>query len=157
MSRPERIPNHRVGVGLAPTREKLTMPKNEFLPRRPNSLRLQGFDYSTAGVYFLTICTREKLPIFKALDKRQSTVDVAQDVSNSLKMYPIAICVMHDHLHLLLHISPDSNSSVSDFVRIFKSTLYREFRSVLGFKRSFWQRYYYDHIIRDERDFSEKY
>ncbi|PKB78532.1 MAG: hypothetical protein BZY88_18020 [SAR202 cluster bacterium Io17-Chloro-G9] len=32
--------------------------------RRYNSLRLQGYDYASAGGYFVTICTFDRIPIF---------------------------------------------------------------------------------------------
>lgn len=46
---------------------------------------------------------------------------------------------------------------LGDFVKAFKSRAYSEFRKKFGLLKSFWQRYYYDHIIRDDRDFDEKF
>ncbi|OGU13416.1 MAG: hypothetical protein A2076_17360 [Geobacteraceae bacterium GWC2_53_11] len=32
------------------------------------SIRLRGYDYSQAGLYFITICTHERLPLFGKID-----------------------------------------------------------------------------------------
>jgi REP element-mobilizing transposase RayT len=64
---------------------------------------------------------------------------------------------MTDHLHIIIH-NPGGNTAVlSDFVGSLKSRTYREYRREFGLNASFWQRYYYDHIIRDHRDFEEKF
>jgi len=38
-------------------------------PKRRRSLRLQGYDYSQPGAYFVTICTRNRLSIFGRVDQ----------------------------------------------------------------------------------------
>lgn len=40
-----------------------TMTYNPNLHHR-HSIRLQGYDYSQAGLYFITICTHDRLPLF---------------------------------------------------------------------------------------------
>jgi len=64
---------------------------------------------------------------------------------------------MPDHIHVIIYNPGTKKISVSEFVRRFKSRLYHEFRDILHEKESFWQRFYYDHIIRNDKDFAEKF
>lgn len=82
--------------------------KKEFPKRK--TIRLQGFDYNTAGAYFVTICTNNRKAI----------------------------------------LSPTTqHSAVAQFVSTFKRFCNKEYGS------NIWQRYYNDHIIRNERDYKE--
>ena len=69
--------------------------------------------------------------------------------------------IMPNHVHMILHISAEhplegpmwasapTNASIPSLVRTWKGLVSKE----LG--RSIWQRSYYDHIIRDEREYIE--
>lgn len=149
------IKRYRVGVGLVPTRN--TMKQKTAYPKRPDRLRLSGFDYSSKATYFLTICTRDKKPIFADKTKIRIVNNVADLVEKRLNIPILAMCIMPDHLHLIIHNLGDNSIVLADFVKEFKSRIYSEFRKKFGLLRSFWQRYYYDHIIRDDRDFDEKF
>ena len=129
------------------------MQKNT-LPRRPNSLRISGFDYSSRATYFLTISTKNKLPVFNTSEKRSIALKTAFNHSEEMEIHLLATCAMPDHIHLLIY-NP-SKKPIGDFIRDFKSIIYHQFRNQFGIEKSFWQRYYYDHIIRDKRDFEEK-
>ena len=63
---------------------------------------------------------------------------------------------MPDHIHVLIVLPNKSAKSVSAFIRNFKAKFYHELRWKEGRKNSPWQRNYYDHIIRNDLDFSEK-
>ncbi|TKJ40808.1 hypothetical protein CEE37_07540 [candidate division LCP-89 bacterium B3_LCP] len=129
--------------------------KNNISPRRPNSLRLPGFDYSCNATYFLTISTKGKQQVFDNSLKRSIINKTAIDNSDLIGLDLIAICVMPDHIHIIIH-NPGERP-IGDFVRNYKSNVYHYFRKEHNVEKSFWQRYYYDHIIRDDRDFKEKF
>lgn len=131
-------------------------PKTAY-PKRPDRLRLSGFDYSSKATYFLTICTRDKKPIFADKIKIRIVKNVANFVEKRLNMPILAMCVMPDHVHLIIHHPGDNSIMLADFVKEFKSRIYSEFRREFGLLKSFWQRFYYDHIIRDDKDFDEKF
>lgn len=71
----------------------------------------------------------------------------------------LAVCILPDHLHCILKLADDS-AKASEIWRLLK---YRFSRSIpaeldpaIGTRRGergIWQRRYWDHIIRDERDF----
>jgi len=87
--------------------------------RKPN--RLPNHDYSQGGGYFVTICTKDRAPLL--WDPAQLSANltstpplssigmvVDQAVRNIPDVYPQAIletyCIMPDHLHMLLLVSP---------------------------------------------------
>lgn len=53
----------RAGVNPAPTNENFMYNKPKFNPHihHRRSIRLKGFDYSQAGLYFITICCQDRL------------------------------------------------------------------------------------------------
>ncbi len=67
-----------------------------------------------------------------------------------------ALVVLPDHLHLLTHKEGDSKEKLSDLVCMLKSkSLYLLKRQKIT-PYSFWQRGYYEHVIRNEKDWLEK-
>ena len=72
------------------------------------SIRLQGYDYSGAGAYFVTICTQNRLCVFGEIAKGQMRLNdmgrVVQTVWNDIpKHFPNveldSFIVMPDHVH----------------------------------------------------------
>jgi putative transposase len=119
-----------------------------MLSQRKHSLRLKEFKYYGAYLYFITIATFKKHNYF--IDG--STVNLilpilsATSASNGFKI--IVYCFMPDHLHLL--IAGSDNSSLPEFIKIFKQKsgyLYRKIQH-----RQLWQRSYYDHVLRKEEN-----
>ena len=148
------------------------MTKNNALPKRkPN--RLQGYDYSSNGVYFVTICTQNKDCILGRivgggvldapkieLSKYGKAVDEQIALMNS--MYDNVIIekyvIMPNHIHLLIRIENKSDSGSSrtptptnSVIAMFVSTLKRFTNKNAGEK--LWQRSYYDHIVRNENEY----
>jgi len=67
-----------------------------------------------------------------------------------------ALVVMPDHLHIVTTKATENSSRLSDLMCMLKSkTLYflKKEDIMVG---TFWQRGYYDHIIRNEADWIEK-
>ena len=74
--------------------------------------------------------------------------------------------IMPDHIHLLVNLENkgefDSDRqgclSLRDVVKYLKSYTTREYRKRSGDKNSvLWQQRYYDHIIRNDEDYNEKW
>lgn len=69
---------------------------------------------------------------------------------------------MPDHLHMIIVIRDGSKSSLEDIIAWFKTmTTNGYIKGVkrglfLPFENKVWQRSYYDHIIRNEKDLEEK-
>jgi putative transposase len=120
---------------------------------KSRSLRLKGFDYSTPGAYFLTICSSEGQEVF-------CDPNLASEVIKSLKehskryCYKIyTYCLMPNHLHILVGLGEHARP-VSQFMQCFKSLTTRMFWK-LGGKGKLWQRGFYDHIVRKEESLIE--
>ncbi|MGL4611253.1 MAG: transposase [Trueperaceae bacterium] len=81
--------------------------------RRRNSLRLQGYDYSQAGLYFVTVVLRERTPMFGEIVNETMLLNdagkIVQGVWQSLaKQYNVILdefIIMPDHIHGIIQIS----------------------------------------------------
>ena len=143
------------------------------LPKRKPT-RLTDFDYDTPGAYFITICTENKAHILSrivggdVLDAPQINLSsygkIADKYINQLNDFYNDICVdkyviMPNHIHLLLSITDNGasrtspptvqHSAVSRFVSTFKRFCNKEYGA------NVWQRHFYDHVIRNQRDYDE--
>jgi putative transposase len=128
------------------------------------SIRLKEFDYSAPGAYFVTICTHNRLPLFRD-QHRRDLVDRSwlQVPSHFPTVRLDEMVVMPDHIHFIVFLT-DSSETVSqgaprraptlaDVVRAFKGDAAREINRLRRTPGSpVWQRNYYEHIVRDEAE-----
>jgi len=141
------------------------MPDN--LPIRKTSPRLKNYDYSTPGMYFVTINTHRNIPTFGHITQTKMQLKPAGEIvqntwQNLPNVYPglqlDTFIVMPNHLHGILFLT-DKNpntKSVSQVIHGFKTWTARkvnEMRDTMG--SPVWQRSFYDHIIRDERSLNK--
>lgn len=127
-----------------------TEPKIEHIRR--NSLRLQGFDYSTRCSYFVTIVAHERRRFFDDPQIAEATINCLLELREKRQFNLYQYCLMPDHLHALIGIG-DSGLSLSAICGAFKSLSTRAFWQCGGVK--LWQRQFFDHIIRNENEFLE--
>lgn len=137
------------------------------LPER-KLLRLQGWDYSGAGYYFVTICVQDRKNLlrrgahcapgsgFPPLSEIGETVE--RTLLEIPDHYPNVkvdkYVVMPNHIHFILVLEPRDGGrtmcaptpTLSQVVRMMKETVTKR----LGQK--IWQNGFYDHVIRDEAD-----
>ncbi|MGB2809527.1 MAG: class I tRNA ligase family protein, partial [Sedimentisphaerales bacterium] len=82
---------------------------------------------------------------------------IAELVQNAMKHFDgerydlIAWAVMPNHVHAVL--KPDKGIELPDILHSWKSYTATKANEVLGRSGAFWQSEYYDHLIRDEKDF----
>ena len=120
---------------------------------KSRSLRLEGFDYSSPFVYFLTLCSLRGENVFTNSKLAEEIIDCLKTCKNKLGCELYVYCLMPDHLHILM--SPrDSGISISDFIKSFKSLTTRIYWKFSDRGR-LWQRGFYDHIVRKEEDLVE--
>lgn len=145
------------------------MPRPE---RRPN--RLPEYDYSSNGVYFITICVKNRAKLLSeivgggALDAPEVRLTAIGKIaekyilsSNNIKRLSVEnYVIMPDHIHMLIYIDnidgsskapTPTNSILSHMVGTFKRFCNRE----IG--RNIWQRSFYDRVIRNEEDYKKHY
>ena len=143
--------------------------KGNKLPERKRN-RLENYNYSSSGAYFVTICTKERRNYF--WDNVGATIGRPQDIvltpygnivdeaiKNIPSVYPAidvdCYVIMPDHIHLLLIIRADELGRP-----MVAPTMSRVVQQLKGYvtKRighSIWQKLFFDHIIRNHIDYEE--
>ena len=138
------------------------------LPKRKPT-RLKGYDYSTSGAYFITICVKDRKQLLAKIvgdavhivpQKNLSQIGIICDkhINNiNIKYENVTVdkyVIMPNHIHLIIFLhgtmrasSPTNN--IETIIRSFKTMVTKEIGC------SIWQRSYHDHIIRGEKDYQK--
>ena len=135
---------------------------------QPKSPRLQGYDYSHSGAYFITFCTFGKIRHFGDIISGTLTLNalgqIAYQEINKLPYYwknlDLDLFVfMPNHVHFILVLHEKTPEiarlpTTGDIVRNYKSGVTRMARkhNLIDPYLRLWQGRYHDHIIRTERD-----
>ena len=151
-------------------------------PRDPEkhgrrSIRLPNYDYSGAGLYFVTICTCNRICLLGEIVKGEMRLNGSGRVvrakwENIPRNFPDvemdAFVVMPNHLHGIIVITGDPlgeapapplqyppsgppGRSVGSIVGSYKSAVTKRINAIRGTRgKSVWQRNYYEQIIRNE-------
>lgn len=137
----------------------------EVGPRARQSIRLRGYDYATPGAYFITVCTQARACLFgDIVDQRMVARDHGNVVVDAWRALPSrfvgvtldAFVLMPNHVHGIIIFEWDRargagpECSLSDVIRVFKSTSAIAFNRALARTGPLWQRNYYEHVIRDD-------
>lgn len=132
------------------------------------SIRLKGYDYSNAGLYFITLNSKDRKHIFGKIVDGEMILNeygkIAHEEWINLKdRFPNfeldAFQIMPDHTHHILNVSKQIDDiAVSSIIGAYKSIvmvqclrLAKSRNEILG---KFWQRSYYDHIIRNRNAYA---
>lgn len=133
--------------------------------------RHREYDYSSDGLYFITVCTRNRVQSLSSVvgcadpgapcSVRLTRIGsiVAKYTESIPNAYPFVIIenyvIMPNHVHMILNLTHGAPGSarptVSDIIRVWKRLIDHECGETV-FQASF-----YDHIIRDEHDFQVKW
>lgn len=134
----------------------------ELPNRKPN--RICDYDYSQNGAYFITICTQNRRKILSQIVGDGFPVpkpcgSIAEEFIHQISnKYPAVsvdkYVIMPDHIHMLLRIAPPP--TLGTVIGWYKYQVSKQINSrfVQQGERIF-QRSYYDHVIRNQRDFDE--
>jgi len=82
---------------------------------------------------------------------------VAEELANALRYFDqkryrlFAWCIMPNHVHVVVNLLPVE--ALATMVHSWKSFSAKQANRILGLKGRFWQREYYDHLIRGEGEF----
>ena len=142
--------------------------ENEFPKKKKN--RLDTYDYSSCGAYFITICTEDRRNYFwenvGAIIDRPENIELSSGgeivnkaIQNISSTYPAFMAdwyvIMPNHIHLLLRVCADEDGrpmvapTVSRVVQQLKGYVSKQ----IG--KSIWQKSFYDHVIRDREDYEK--
>jgi len=146
---------------------------------RIESTRLQTWDYSSDGLYFITICTHNRACILGTVINGKMVLSsigeiVVQEWKKSFVIRTELFCeefiIMPNHIHAILRINNSTNicisqkmkssdsfilqlkaKSISSFVAGFKSIATKRINEYRNTpKYPVWQPRFHDHIIRDK-------
>lgn len=153
----------------------MTLYQNQY---RIETTRLQNWDYTTYGAYFITICTHNRENLFGHIANGEMHLNdngkiVEQCWHDLPNHYPNlildAFVIMPNHIHCIMMIntvetglkpvstSPSKSHGIFEFVRAlktFSSRRINEINNTPGTPR--WQTRFHDRIIRDEPELQQK-
>lgn len=135
------------------------------------SIRLPEYDYSQGGAYFVTVCVQGRACSLGAVaDGEMRLSECGEVVAHCWAALPSyfptivldACVVMPNHVHGIIFLSeqisaPEATTphadrpSLGSVVGAFKSLSTRQINAQQGLGGTFWQRNYYEHIVRNER------
>ena len=142
------------------------------LPKRKHP-RLCNYDYSSAGAYFVTICTHNRKCLLSHIVGREFApaeiqytelgMIAKQQLLNLTKRYShIHIdysVVMPNHIHILIRMDDypagaSARPTLSDVICTYKSLTTRECKQLYPIDKLF-QTSFYEHVIRGDADYQE--
>ena len=136
--------------------------------------RKKHYDYSSAGYYFVTNCTKDRLPFFGKIEDDKMNLNECGKIIKACWLeipdhFPNVktdeFVVMPNHFHGIIIINdPVGNRHACSLQDIYKNRQHQKLPVIIGsFKSAVtklihrkydndfqWQKSYYDHIIRDE-------
>ena len=149
------------------TGKKSTQINASKYPTRKRN-RLQGYDYSRKGAYFITVCTQNRAELFGHVvgancvrpftELSETGHTVKHEIETLSSVYPTVyvseFVIMPNHVHMVIVIDsrdidgrPQVAPTVSRIIKQWKGSITKR----LGF--SPWQKSFHDHVIRNQDDY----
>ena len=148
-------------------------------PKRKNP-RLAGYDYSTPGAYFVTVCTRDKRktlsrisvgaihesPAVQLTPWGQAADEVIAHLPERFGIEIDQYVIMPNHIHLLLRIPLETERAIREsplqkrallpqIVGYLKMNTSKRIHTQTSAADPIFQRSYHDHIIRGDADYDK--
>lgn len=133
--------------------------------------RLNGWDYSKKGWYYVTICVDDRECVLgDVVDGKMTLSEIGLEVCDKLDWLVArfqyltidVLVIMPNHIHAVMVIDfdrersrpfPTNNKikSISELIGAFKTTSSKQIH-VMGYKSFKWQKSFHDHIVRNENE-----
>ena len=155
--------------------------ENNLLQRK--QIRLKEYDYSKEGYYFITICTQDRSNVLSKIiandvgagpvSAQIKLTNIGKEIENiylnlEKEFTNIKLCdyvIMPDHMHGIIEICERADTgpapTIGDIICSFKTrTTGYILKGIKNgkykpFNKRFWQRNYYEHIIRNEKEYNK--
>ncbi len=145
-----------------------------ILPER-KKIRLANYDYSSIGAYFITLCTKNKEKNLSCINvgdglpvpKNTAYGDIVDKYINKINIkYPnVSVdkyVIMPNHIHMIIVVfqngTGNPSPTISTVMGWFKYQTTKEVNNLRSSpSEAFWQRSYFDHIIRGQQDYEEQW
>ncbi len=138
------------------------------------TVRLKGHDYSSAGVYFITVCVKDKAELLSHITLSKDEISVPKnellwhgevaekyirqmsDFYDDIKIEKYII--MPNHIHFLVRIYATDeeavgknvqHSLIAKLIGTFKRFCNREYGE------NIWQRSSHDHVVRNDEEYAK--
>jgi len=134
-------------------------------------MRLEGYDYSSCGAYFITICVANRNALLwenvgancvrpnESLPLSNIGKTIYNEVQKLNTIYENVIvdkyCIMPDHIHMIIFLTHNECGrtqfapTLSRIMKQFKGSITKQ----IGF--TIWQKSFNDRIIRNEKGYQE--
>lgn len=142
-------------------------------------MRMAGYDYSQPGAYFVTICVYKMINLFGKIDDGSMQINTYGEIAQfewfktpsirpSVQLFDDEFIIMPNHIHGIIWIldvgvtgsvaqskitrgpEPGSLGAIIGQYKSITTKRINKIRNSSG--KSIWQRNYYDHIVRNERE-----
>lgn len=140
------------------------------------SIRLKDYDYSQPGAYFVTISTQDRQPVLGTV--LSGTMELSAPGKIAADFWSVVpghftniesdtFVVMPNHLHVILIVTRHNGEKVETETQLQKSRTGSLGQVIAFYKyqttklinalsdtpgRRFWQKNYYEHVIRNDKD-----
>lgn len=149
------------------------MDKENNLPKRKHP-RLNNYDYSSFGVYFVTICTQDRRCLLSRVVGQGLAPAERIGIECTLfgriaeeqlflleERYPYLLIdqyvIMPDHIHVIMFLKGTAagaspRPTLIDIICAYKSLVTRECKKN-GFEGKLFQNSFFEHVIRGRKDY----
>ena len=120
-------------------------------------LRLKYYDYSKEGMYFITICIKNRLELLgkikekDQIELRKEGKSAEEHIKKIEQVYRNVIVndyiIMPNHIHMIIEINNKNKVTISRIIKQYKMEISKD----IGY--SIWQKSFYEHIIRNEKEY----
>jgi putative transposase len=111
--------------------------------------------YIPGAAVFITQVVQDRKPVFCNAQYMALLRETWLNVQTLHPFLVLGYVFLYEHFHVLLQ--PIGDSNFSDILHSLKPAFTREYKKLLGLPTSqsvkFWQKRFWDHVIRNERDF----
>jgi REP element-mobilizing transposase RayT len=141
------------------------------------TIRLQQYDYTRPGAYFITVCLHDrKQYLFGEIADNVMVLNSVGEYARECWLdiptfYPYVkldeFVIMPNHVHGILILNSNNielgaanqfqqctSGSIGSIIRGFKVGVTKRLRSI-NVQTLIWQRNYYEHVIRNEKSFTD--
>lgn len=136
------------------------------------AMRMREYDYSSAGAYFITICTANRKKLFSDIvgaarvspeniltEYGKIAKEVIEGLPERFNIKTDKYVIMPNHIHLIIVVKNDDErekrgkrSVIDKAIGYLKMNVSKKIHQISN-EKEIWQRSYYDHIIRGEDDY----
>ena len=111
--------------------------------------------YVPGSAVFITQVVQDREAIFADRGNIELLRQILRNVKELHPFVMLGNVFLFDHFHMI--IQPTGNDNFSKIMHSFKTNFTREYKRQIGLTPSqsmkFWQKRFWDHVIRDDRDF----